>query len=179
MRRIALIAVMVAGLWLSASPASASGEVLNCGGDAPLGVLTCSVTGPAMIDGTSFVGDGGSSAQYQWVGSITAPAKGILTLNYLYTDIFNTLFSKVGMRLTVDQPTCTYNSHTSIRDWVDPSTADGVPGQISLRVACPGPLTYTITSRAATYSLGGSFVGVLATPTVTFGWGGDQALTVG
>jgi len=179
MRRIALVAVMVAGLWLAASPAGASGEVANCGGDDALGRLTCSVTGPAMIDGTSFVGDGGSSAQYQWVGSVTAPASGVLTLNYVYTGIYNSLFAKLGMRLTVDQPTCDNNDHASNRVWVDPATADGVPGQISLRVACAGPVTYTITSRAATYSLGGSFVGVLARPTVTFGWGGGQALTVG
>ena len=168
MRRIGLVTAIIAGLSLLASPARADGQIANCGGDQPLGVLTCSVVGQAMIDGTSFAGDGGSSAQYQWVGSFTAAAKGTLTLDYTYTGIFNTLFAKLAIRLTTDQPTCLQEPLESSRDWVDPSTADGVPGQISVRVTCPGPVTYTVTSRAATYSLGGSFIGVLTTPTVTF-----------
>src|ERR1700712_2587799 len=179
MRRVALVAVMMAALCLLASPARADGSVANCGGDQPLGVLTCTVAGPAMIDGTSFNGDGGSSAQYQWVGSITAPAGSTLTLNYTFANIYNTLFAKIGMRLTYDQPTCESISHQSSRDWVDPSTADGVPGQINLRVYCAGPLTYTITSRAASYSLGGSYTGVLTAPSVTYAWGGANATTCG
>ncbi len=168
MRRIALIAAMLVGLSLLASPARADGQVANCGGDQPLGVLTCSVVGPAMIDGTSFAGDGGSSAQYQWVGSLNASAAGTLRLDYTYTGIFNTLFAKLAIRLSSDQPTCLDEPFESARNWVDPSTEDGIPGQISLRVSCPGPVTYTVTSRAATYSLGGSFIGVLTAPTVTF-----------
>lgn len=168
MRRIALVAAVIVGLSLLASPARADGQVANCGGVQPLGVLTCSVVGPAMIDGTSFAGDGGSSAQFQWVGSLDAPAKGTLTLNYTYTGIFNTLFAKLGMRLSTDQPSCVEEPFESSRNWVDPSTSDGVPGQISLRVTCAGPVTYTVTSRAATDSLGGSFIGVLTAPTVTF-----------
>jgi hypothetical protein len=113
-----------------------------------------------MINGNSFVGDGGSSAQHQWVGTMDVPSPGLLVLDYTYSGVFNTLFSRIGMRLTVRQPTCADPSETR-RDWLDPSLSDGVPQQISVRVSCAGPVSYTITSRAATYSLGGSFVGQL------------------
>jgi hypothetical protein len=120
-----------------------------------------------MIDGTSFVGDGGSSAQMQWTGTMVVDGPGTLTLTYTYTNIFNTLFAKVGMRLSISQPTCN-EPHESSRDWADPATWGGVPHQTSVHVGCAGQLDYTITSRAATYSLGGSFIGDLSTPTLTF-----------
>jgi hypothetical protein len=91
---------------------------------------------------------------------LDASTPGILLLDYTYSGVFNTLFSKIGLRLTVRQPTCTDPSETR-RNWVDPAADDGVPQQISVSVSCPGPVAYTITSRAATYSLGGSFTGQL------------------
>jgi len=166
--RLAVVAVIVAGLFVLVPSAAAEAEVLNCGGEQPLGVLTCTVSGPAMIDGTSFAGDGGSSAQYQWVRATAVATPGTLTLDYTYTGIFNTLFARIGMRLTVNQPACVEESHESHRNWVDPSTADGVAQQISVRLSCAGPVEYVITSRAATSSLGGSFVGDLTPPTLTF-----------
>jgi hypothetical protein len=150
------------------TPGTANAEVLNCGGVGTLGTLTCTVTGPAMIDGTSFAGDGGSSSQYQWVGSLDASGPGVLRLDYTYTGIFNSLFAKIGIRLTVDQPTCLAEPHESERNWVDPATADGVAQHISVAVRCAGPVDYTITSRAATYSLGGSYIGYLEAPVLTF-----------
>jgi hypothetical protein len=165
--RLALVAFIATALTVFAPAAAAQAEVLNCGGQQPLGLLTCTTTGPAMIDGTSFVGDGGSSAQMQWTGTMDAASSGTLTLTYTYTDIFNTLFAKIGMRLTINQPTCG-EPHESQRDWADPATMDGVLQQVGVQVSCAGPFDYTITSRAATYSLGGSFIGKLAPPTLTF-----------
>jgi hypothetical protein len=165
--RFAVVALVAAGLFVLA-PTSAGAEVPGCGGDQPLGALTCTVTGPAMIDGTAFAGDGGSSAQYQWVGATMVASPGTLTLEYTYSGIFNTLFARIGMRLTINQPDCVEEPHESRRNWVDPSAADGVAQQISLRVSCAGPVDYIITSRAATWSLGGSFVGNLMPPTLTF-----------
>lgn len=165
--RLAVVTFIAAGLFIFI-PSTAEAEVLNCGGDQPLGTLTCTVSGPAMIDGTSFAGDGGSSAQYQWVGETTVGTPGTLTLAYTYTGIFNTLFAKIGMRLTVNQPVCVEEPHESRRNWVDPATADGVAQQVSVRLSCAGPVEYVITSRAATSSLGGSFVGDLMPPTLVF-----------
>jgi hypothetical protein len=51
---------------------------------------------------------------------------------------------------------------------VNTLTDNGVPQQINLRVFCAGPVDYTLTSRAATYTLGGSYVGYLAPPNLTF-----------
>jgi hypothetical protein len=165
----ALVAVLAAGL-LSLVSTPAGADVFDCGGDQPQGLLTCSTTGPAMINGNSFNGDGGSSAQLQWVGTLDASAPGTLVLDYTYSGVFNTLFSKIGMRLTVRQPTCADPSETR-RNWVDLASEDGVPQQISVPVSCAGPVMYTITSRAATYSLGGSFTGQLTL--------GDLRLIVG
>ena len=168
MRRVAMVAAVMVGLALLASPARADGQVANCGGDQPLGVLTCSVVRPAMIDGTSFAGDGGSSAGYQWVGSLDAPARGTLTLDYTYTGIFNTLFAKLGIRLSTDQPTCLeepFESESGLGGPLDRrrgSRTDQCAGD--LRRA--GDLHRDL--RAATDSLGGSFIGVLTAPTVTF-----------
>ncbi|MDQ6849186.1 MAG: hypothetical protein M3070_04270 [Actinomycetota bacterium] len=164
--RLVLLTVLAIAV-TAAYPATAGADVSGCGGTQPLGVLTCSTTGPAMIDANSFVGDGGSSAQYQWLGTINAATPGTLQLDYTYTGVFNTLFAKIGMRLTVRQPSCD-EPHESRRDWLDPSVSDGVPQRVSVRVSCAGPVNYTITSRVATYSLGGSFIGQLAPPTLTF-----------
>jgi hypothetical protein len=153
-----LILVAVLALGLVAVPSAANADVYGCGGQQPLGVLTCQTTGPAMINGDSFAGDGGSSAQFQWVGTIAAPAPGTLRLDYVYAGVYNTLFSKIGTRLTLRQPGCD-EPQESHRDWLDPSSMDGVPQQVSVEVSCAGPVNYTITSRTATYSLGGSFVG--------------------
>jgi hypothetical protein len=160
---LALIAYVLAVI----TPSQAMADVLNCGGQQPLGDLTCSTTGPAMIDGSSFVGDGSSSAQLQWVGSTSVSTPGTLTLTYTYTDIFNTLFSKIGIRLTISQLACE-EPHESLRDWVDPATMDGVPGQISLYLNCVGTVSYKITSRAATYSPAGSFIGKLTQTDLSF-----------
>lgn len=164
--RLAVLALIAAVVAIGA-PSPAGAEVLNCGGQEPLGYLTCSTTGPAMIDGNSFVGDGSSSAQLQWVGSTTVASPGTLTLTYTYADIFNTLFAKIGIRLTISQPGCE-EAHESLRNWVDPATMDGVPGQISVGVTCAGAVNYTITSRAATYSPAGSFVGKLTLTDLSF-----------
>jgi hypothetical protein len=165
--RLALTALLATvGLSVVLAPA-ARADVFDCGGAQPQGVLTCITTGPAMINGNSFVGDGGSSAQLQWRGTTTAAAPGTLQLGYTYTGVFNSLFAKISLRLTISQPTCE-EPHDSERNWVDLSSADGVRQQISVHVSCAGPVDYTITSRAATYSLGGSFVGQLDLSTPTF-----------
>ena len=148
-------------------PVAARAEVIGCGGQQALGLLTCTTTGPAMINGASFAGDGGSSAQMQWTGKLVAGTPGRLTLDYMYTDVFNTLFAKIGMRLTIRQPGCS-ELQESHRDWVNPATWGGVTHQISVPVDCAGDVDYTITSRAATYSLGCSFIGNLSEPSLTF-----------
>lgn len=163
-----LVAVTLMAIALNAVAAtSAQADAFGCGGPQPVGTLTCTTTGPAMINSFTFAGDGGSSAQLQWVGSTVVTEPGTLTLTYTYTGIYNTLFSKIGMRLTVHQPTCEEPAE-SLRVWIDPATMDGIPGQVTVPVSCPGAVGYTITSRAATYSLGGSFIGTLTHVAVDF-----------
>ena len=164
--RLATVATVIAALTL-ALPAPADAEVVNCGAYESLGALTCTTTGPAMIDRTEFVGDGSSAAQWQWMGSTTVNQAGTLRLSYTYTKIYNTLYAKIGIRLTVSQPTCD-EGYESRRNWVDPATMDGVPAEVSVAVGCPGRVAYRITSRAATYSTGGSYIGRLSEANLSF-----------
>lgn len=155
--RVTLFSLVLLGLAVQCPP-SAHADVSSCGGDQFLGALRCTTSGPASIDGQFFVGDGRSSAQLQWRGVTRSAAPGVLELRYTYDGIYNTLFSKIGMRLTVRQANCAQPQTTS-RDWVDPSLSDGVSKRIAVPVHCAGAVNYTITSRAATYSPAGSFVG--------------------
>lgn len=163
--RIALVTALAVGL-AAICPPQARADVVGCGGSDSFGTLTCTTSGPASIDGYSFVGDGASSAQFQWRGATNAAAPGTLSLGYIYAGVYNTLFAKIGLRLTVSQPTCD-EPHDSKRNWIDVSSSNGVPESIGVRVHCAGPVQYTITSRAATFSPGGSFIGALTLTSLT------------
>jgi len=163
--RLATASTAILTLGLLA-PAAASAEVRNCVGGGTVGTWTCRTTGGGIIDNgvrglIELSGSGRhASAQIQGGSNVTATAPGSLGLRYYPSDL-TAGAAQITVELKSRQPGCKAGRHASARD-VLTSDMDGVFQELSVPVSCAGPVSYTVTVRAATTSPQGHFTATVS-----------------